>query len=43
MSEYTSFAGEVLLEGTEVEFDLFLKTDSEKSSNYVLIAVARKN
>ena len=36
MSEYTSISGDALLEGTEVEFDLFLRTDAGKSSNYVL-------
>jgi len=36
MSEYTSISGDALLEGTEVEFDLFLRADAGASSNYVL-------
>ena len=36
MSEYTSISGDALLEGTEVEFDLFLRSDAGDSSNIVL-------
>ena len=36
MSEYTSISGDALLEGAEVEFDLFLRADAGESSNYVL-------
>lgn len=36
MSEYTSISGDALLEGTSVEFDLFLRVDAGESSNYVL-------
>ena len=36
MSEYTSISGDALLEGTEVEFDLFLRADAGEASNYVL-------
>ncbi len=36
MIEYTSISGDALLEGTEVEFDLFLRADAGESSNYVL-------
>ncbi len=36
MSEYTPISGDALLEGTEVDFDLFLRADSGESSKYVL-------
>jgi HD-GYP domain-containing protein (c-di-GMP phosphodiesterase class II) len=36
MSEYASISGDALLEGAEVEFDLFLRADAGASSNYVL-------
>ncbi len=43
MSEYTSISGYALLEGTEVEFDLFLRADSSASSNYVLYCRSGEN
>ncbi len=43
MSEYTSISGDALLEGTEVEFDLFLRADSGVSSNYVLYCRSSEN
>ena len=36
MSEYTSISGDALLEGTGVEFDLFLRAAAGEASNYVL-------
>ncbi|MDP6924051.1 MAG: hypothetical protein R2568_07010 [Candidatus Scalindua sp.] len=36
MSEYTSISGDALLEGTEVEFDLFLRSGVGESSKIVL-------
>ncbi len=43
MSEYTAISGKALLEGTEVGFDLFLRTDSGKSSKYVLYCRSGEN
>ncbi len=43
MSEYTSISGDALLEGTDVEFDLFLRADSGVSSNYVLYCRSGEN
>ncbi len=36
MNEYISISGDALLEGTGVEFDLFLRASTGEASNYVL-------
>lgn len=38
MSEYTAITKNALIEGTKIEFDLFLKSGSNGQSNYVLFS-----